>query len=101
MTQEQLKAIETRKASFTENVTEYSGFGSLEVCSFSVYQSEDKSDDNITIITNTITRIGDDYQPHTKITNILVEPNGSEINLMDFYPSKEALEYIKKLKKII
>lgn len=99
MTSAQSTTVDVLKAQFTQSCDKYATY-SGDVCNFEVYKSENDSDENITIIYTTVTGISDDYQPYYEVVNMLVEPDGNAINLMDFYPQNFVVDYIKSLKKI-
>jgi hypothetical protein len=53
------------------------------------------------LIITTVDGISDFDQPYFRTTNLLVQPNGNLVNLVDFYSEKEVLEYVAKLKKLV
>jgi hypothetical protein len=100
MTAQQIETIKKLRQGFKDSCERYAGWGSNE-CHFSIYKCEKEDDDNITLIISTISGISDSLQPYIETTNLLVEPNGNSLNLLDFFNSDDVLTYIENLKKII
>lgn len=97
MTDEQRAKIEELRNDFYLKVKYYSTYSGTK---FNVFSSNNENDKNITIIYTIITGLNDSYQPFYENQNILIEPNGNAINLMDFYSDNDVLTYIENLKKI-
>lgn len=100
MTQEQIEKIKKIREDYKDNCEKYSSWG-IENCSFGIYKSTKEGDENITLIITTISGLSDSMQAFYETTNILVEPNGNSLNLLDFFGSNDVLGYIESLKKII
>jgi hypothetical protein len=100
MTQLQIEKIKKIREDFKDNCEKYSSWG-IDNCSFGIYKSTKEGDENITLIITTISGLSDSMQAFYETTNILVEPNGNSLNLLDFFGSNDVLGYIESLKKII
>jgi hypothetical protein len=100
MTPAQIETIKLQKELFAESCKGYNNFMSSD-SSFGIYKSVNEDDDNITLIITTVDGISDFDQPYFRTTNLLVQPNGNLVNLVDFYSEKEVLEYVAKLKKLV
>lgn len=100
ITAQQEVKVELYKKQYLQNVELYATYGAEQLCSFSVYASNNDNDKNITIVLSTISGISQDYEPITKINNIMVEPDGNSFNLTDIYDRFEVYRYIGNLKKI-
>jgi hypothetical protein len=100
MTPQQVETIKRLRQGFKDSCEKYSSWGSNE-CHFSIYTSGKEDDKNITLIITTISGISDSLQPYFETTNLLVEPNGNSLNLLDFFDSNDVLGYIENLKKLI
>ena len=98
MTKEQEKVVETYKEQYAKNLADYSNYGSYNVSTFGVYAND--TDKNITIIFCNVVDLTEFLQPLTKVSNILVEPNGSSFPLSEAFDEQLVLDYIQKLKKI-
>lgn len=99
MTESQKNTINVLKAQFSESCNKYAAY-SGDNCKFELYESKNPEDKNITIIYTVVNGLSDDYQPFYQTVNMLVEPDGNALNLMDFYPPDFVIDYIKKLKNI-
>lgn len=100
MTKEQEIAVENYRKQLNENCSRNEFYNSSQICSFNVYKSEKEEDENITIVTVSITGISDDFQPFIGVTTILVEPDGNAFRMTDVYPEQFVNEYVDSLKKI-
>ena len=95
---QQEKIIEIREE-YVSNCKEYASYGTSS-CKFGVYRSKNEEDENITVIFTTVSGLSDFNQPFFQTTNLLVEPNGNSMNLMDVYSNNDVLGYIENLTKI-
>ena len=100
MTTQQEIAIETFRNQYKDNCVMYQGWGSADICNFGVYASDNEMDKNITLIFTTITDLSEYGQPFTKVNNILIEPDGNVVVLMDTYKEGMVIDYINTLKRI-
>lgn len=100
MTNAQSTTIDILKAQFMQSCLKYNSYSAENSCKFDLYKSNNDEDKNITIIYTVVSGLSDDYQPFYQTVNMLVEPDGNAINLMDFYPQNFVIDYINKLKKI-
>lgn len=101
MTQEQLDVVKIFYDLNKSNEKEY-GFGGYS--QFTTLKNEENEiDDNIVIITTTISGMDNNYIPTTETKNFLVEPNGNyyEMDMMKevFRNDNEVLTYIQGLTK--
>lgn len=99
MTKAQENKVEFYKIEFQKNNEKYTSW-SNGMCKFTVYKSDLPEDNNITLIYTIISGLSDFGEPFFQTSNILIEPDGNSLNLIDFFPSDEVLGYIQKLKKI-
>lgn len=100
MTIEQKNKVDFYKSEFEKMCTKYVNYNAKKTCNFNVYKSENSEDNNVTIVYSHITGVSDDYQTYFGVDNILIEPDGNAINMGDFYPQNDIIDYIEKLKKI-
>jgi hypothetical protein len=100
MTLQQVETIKKLRQGYKDSCEKYASWG-INDCHFSIYKSAKENDNNITLIITTISGLSDSLQPYFETTNLLVEPNGNSLNLLDFYASNDVLGYIENLKKII
>jgi hypothetical protein len=100
MTTQQELSVQKFRNQYKDNCLMYEGWGSADICNFGVYASDNENDKNITLIFTTITDLSDYGQPFTKVNNILIEPDGNVVILMETYKEGMVLDYINTLKRI-
>ena len=100
MTEKQRNKIEIYQERYKENCIEYVGWGSANYCGFSVHKSNIDGDTNVTIVMTTITGISNTEQPYVETQNILIESDGSDMDLLEVYPENDVVGYLDKLHKI-
>ena len=100
MTNAQKETIDIYREQFLQSCHKYEVYSGENTCKFELYESNKEDDKNITIIYTLVTGLSNDYQPFYEVVNLIVEPDGNAINLMDFYPQNLVIDYIKNLKKI-
>jgi hypothetical protein len=100
MTPQQKEQIEKYREQYEENCSKYASWGTGSDCSFSLRKSKDENDKNYTILMTIVAGITDDFQPYVETVNLMVEPDGNVINLMDFFDSEKVINYIEQLIKV-
>mgnify|MGYP003339398751 CR=1 FL=1 len=100
MTTQQELAVQNFRNQYRDNCIMYEAWGSADICNFGVYASDNETDDNITLIFTLITDLSEYGQPFTKVNNILIEPDGNVVVLMDTFNEQIVLDYINTLKRI-
>lgn len=100
MTPEQRAAIEKYRAEFNSNCSMYAPWGSKRDCSFQLYKGEKPEDLNYTMVITSVTGLSDDLQTYVETVNLMVEPDGNVINLIDLFDRNQVIDYIQQLKKI-
>lgn len=100
MTTEQQLEVQRQKSIYSNNVSEYSRFGSDSLCFFKVYKSNNENDKNITLCIATIDGLSDTNQPYTVMNYIMVRPDGKSFNALDTYPYESFMKYTDELEQI-
>lgn len=100
MTEAQRAKIYDLEKRYKDNCNMYVGWGSSGYCKFGVYRSDMIADQNVTVIMTLITGISKSERPYVETENILVEPDGSTMDLMEVYSENQVVGYLERLNKI-
>jgi hypothetical protein len=97
------KQKEVIKNFYELNQLNCSEFSTEDYCDFKTLRNESlSSDDNIVIVTTTVSELNDNYIPVTETKNFLVDVDGNyyEMDMMPVFKDEtEILSYIQTLKK--
>lgn len=99
MTPMQKQRVQVLRDAYDKNLSEFTGYGSKDFCSFKVLRNDNNDvDDNIVVSINQIAEIDENGYPLTDNMQLLIEPDGNYIPLNQIIPNnQQRIKYFKGL----